>query len=356
MIETNDLQPGFFHLHRGDVLDVYAKWPSPDLIMVDGPYGIGGFFGDPRTPEPLAEFYKPHIRRWTQHSKVSTTLWFWCTEIGWANVHPLLHAMGWDYVQTIHWDKGIRHVAGNVNGKSIRRFPIVNEICVFYSRRLEFEVDGSPVSAKYWLRNEWIRTGLPLKQANEACGVKDAASRKYLDTGWLWYFPPSEMMQRLVDWANTHGDPAGRPYFSLDGKRPLTGAEWSGFRYQWNHEHGLTNVWQEPPLHGKERIRSVGRRQAPRVYKPKPGQASAHLNQKPLKLMRRILTAATQKGDVVWEPFGGLASAAVAGVALKRRPFVAEIDEVFADIAHERLLSAQAEIRNKRPGQPQFDL
>jgi DNA modification methylase len=35
------------------------------------------------------------------------------------------------------------------------------------------------------------------------------------------------------------------------------------------------------------------------------------VSQKPLEFMRRIVNAITEPDDVVWEPFGGLASAAV---------------------------------------------
>ena len=70
----------------------------------------------------------------------ATTLWFWNTEVGWATVHPLLVANGWDYVQVITWDKGVAHIAGNVNGKTIRRFPVATEVCVFYQRRFEVRV------------------------------------------------------------------------------------------------------------------------------------------------------------------------------------------------------------------------
>jgi site-specific DNA-methyltransferase (adenine-specific) len=53
--------------------------------------------------------------------------------------------------------------------------------------------------------------------------------------------------------------------------------------------------------------------------------------------MRRILNAVTDPADVVWEPFGGLASAAVAAVETGRFPCVAEIDHDFAEIAAQRL-------------------
>jgi DNA modification methylase len=51
----------------------------------------------------------------------------------------------------------------------------------------------------------------------------------------------------------------------------------------------------------------------------------------------RKITAVTEPGDVVWEPFGGLCSASVAAVRLGRRAFAAETDPAFADLAAERL-------------------
>jgi site-specific DNA-methyltransferase (adenine-specific) len=147
------------------------------------------------------------------------------------------------------------------------------------------------------------------------------------------------MMARLVACANERGRPAGRPYYSLDGECPVSGREWARLRHAWTHQHGVTNVWAHPPLTGVERFRSDGRRSAPRVYRPGP-QASLHLNQKPLAFMERILAAATLEGDVVWEPFGGLCSAAVAAVASGRRACCAEIDAAFAAIAAERLAEA----------------
>jgi DNA modification methylase len=53
--------------------------------------------------------------------------------------------------------------------------------------------------------------------------------------------------------------------------------------------------------------------------------------------MGRMIYAVTESDDVVWEPFGGLASASVAAVALGRKPCVAELDGHFARMAEERL-------------------
>lgn len=328
-------------LHRGDALDAYGDWPVPAVIISDGAYGVRGFHGDTTGIDRLARWYEPHVEAWGRHVVPASTLWFWNTEVGWATVHPLLVRHGWEYVQAITWDKGIAHVAGNVNGKTIRRFPVVSEICAFYQRRFEVTGPGGPMPVQQWMRREWQRACLPLSRANEACGVRNAATRKYLTQDWLWYWPPGEMVARLGAYANEHGTASRWPYYSIDGQAAVTAREWDALRHKWRHAHGLTNVWQFPPLHGMERIKGTMRRAAPRVHSP-GSLSAAHLNQKPLEFMRRILHAVTEPGDIVWEPFGGLASASVAAVETGRFPCAAEIDRDFAAIAAQRLDDAVA--------------
>ena len=52
------------------------------------------------------------------------------------------------------------------------------------------------------------------------------------------------------------------------------------------------------------------------------------------------VAATTNIGNVVWEPFGGLASASVASVLLGRHAFAAETDDTFFKLAKERLAEA----------------
>lgn len=309
-------------IFSGDVLNRYDQWGSPDLIISDGAYGVGGFAGDPRTPARLIDWYKPHVKAWTLNSNPGTSLFFWCTEVGWATVHPLLVEAGWEYVETVVWDKGVNHIAGNVNGKTIRQFPVVTEISVLYRRPPVVLVEGLNVPVQQWLRNEWLRSGLKLNQANIACGVNNAATRKYLSTDEEWYMPPGEMVVKLAEYANQYGDPAGAPYFSIPGG--LTVNSWETRRGTWNHTHGLTNVWSHPPLKGEERVKVNG----------KP----FHGNQKPLMLMERQIVATTNPGGVVWEPFGGLGSASVAAKNLGREYYVAEINPTFFNVLSQRLV------------------
>lgn len=317
-----------YTLDRGDAAQFYPTWPTPRLILSDGAYGVGGFPGDPRTVEDLPRWYAPHVRAWSQSAGPGTTLWFWNTEVGWATVHPMLIAHGWRFEACHIWDKGVGQIAGNVNSTTIRRFPVVTEVCVMYSRPFTpTDAVGRPLPVNRWLRQQWQLAGFPLALTNEVCGVKSAATRKWFTLDHHWYWPPGSALEQLGRYANTHGRPEGLPYFSIDGQGSVTADQWDQLRYPWTHEHGVTNVWELPTLRSRERLKI-------------PGGSAVHLNQKPLALMRRILQAASRPGDVVWEPFGGLCSASVAAVTLGRRPYAAEHDVRFADVAQTRLDAA----------------
>ena len=310
-------------IELGDAMDCYEAWPMPAAIVSDGPYGLKSYPGDPATPGELPAAYEPHVAAWSRLSTPQTTLWFWNSEIGWALTHPVLERHGWEYRNCHVWDKGIGHIAGNSNGETLRKFPVTTEVCVQYVRRAEFDTPEGRLGMKEWLRYEWRRAGLPLTLTNEACGVKNAATRKYFTQCHLWYYPPPEAFERFAAYANNYGDSVGRPYFSLDGRRPATAAEWSRMRAKFNFSNGITNVWSAPAVRNGERIKGAS--------------GYAHMNQKPLSLMRRCIEASTDEGDAVWEPFGGLCSATVAAASLGRRGFAAEVLPKYHSLASARL-------------------
>jgi site-specific DNA-methyltransferase (adenine-specific) len=312
-------------VYNADVATLYQKWEDPQMIVSDGAYGISGFEGDTNTPGELPSWYRSHVELWSRHVSAGTTLWFWNTEVGWATVHPILESNGWTYKRCNIWNKGINHIAGNSNTKRAQTFPAVTEVCVHYVKEPTFDCEGEELSLQEWLRHEWKRSGLNFYEANEACGVADAATRKYLTSGHLWYRPPTDAFMKMAGYANREGDEEGRPYFSIDGKRPITREEYEGIFPKFDCEVGRTNVWDHPPLRNKERMKGPN------------GSEALHLNQKPLELMDLIIKASTDPGDVVWEPFGGLCSASVSSKRLERRAFAAEKHEEIYKQAVERL-------------------
>ena len=318
----------------GDALRMYKRWLPPTVIISDGPYGLGSYEGDPSTPDNLAEYYLPHLVEWSNYARSNTTLWFWNSELGWANMHRLIQENGWEFRNCHIWNKGIGHIAGNANTKTLRKFPVITEVCVQYVRKVSFSVAGDSLTIKEWLRHEWQRTGLPLCKTNEACGVANAASRKYFTQCHLWYFPPPEAFEMLQKYANNHGNPAGKPYFALDGKKPLSKGQWENMRSKFYCKAGITNVWPEPAVRGGERLKNKNK--------------CLHMNQKPLKLLEMIIEASSDKNDVIWEPFGVLCSAAIAAHKLRRRAFAAEINRDYFDISTQRLDNYDIFRTNKR--------
>jgi len=316
------------NLSLGNALDFYDKWENPTVIVSDGPYalaGKGGFEGDLNSVEGIGEWYEPHIAKWAERSTPQTTLWFWGSELSWAETYSTLKKYDWIYRSSNIWDKGIAHAAGNTNTQTLRKFPIVTELCVHYVRKPKFSYNGQELSAQEWLRSEWKRTNLPFHKANEACGVKNAATRKYLTSDHLWYFPPSEVFQKLADYANTFGKEDGKPYFSLDGINIVKSSQWEQLRGKFHCPLKTTNVWPEPSVKGEERIKFNGK--------------AVHPNQKPLKLMNQIIEASSDENDIIWEPFGGLCSASLAAHRLNRNAYACEINK---EVYEHALLRTQA--------------
>lgn len=157
--------------------------------------------------------------------------------------------------------------------------------------------------------------------------MANAATRKYLTACHLWYYPPVDAFIRLASYANQHGNPSGRPYFSIDGVGPISGEQWAKMRAKFYCEYGVTNVWREPPVGADERLRN--------------GTRSLHMNQKPLRLLELILRSSSDPGDVVWEPFGGLCSTAIAAYRLHRRCYASELVDEYYAAACKRLATAR---------------
>ena len=68
---------------------------------------------------------------------------------------------------------------------------------------------------------------------------------------------------------------------------------------------------------------------------------SRHPTQKPLRLVRRALLACTQEGDLVFGPFCGSGTTAVAAKELNRSFVGAELEEEYARLAARRIDAAE---------------
>ena len=57
-------------LFNSEAMLKYEAWPTPTIIICDGPYGVRGFKGDLVSEFGLAEWYEPHIIEWSKKYSV----------------------------------------------------------------------------------------------------------------------------------------------------------------------------------------------------------------------------------------------------------------------------------------------
>jgi site-specific DNA-methyltransferase (adenine-specific) len=81
----------------------------------------------------------------------------------------------------------------------------------------------------------------------------------------------------------------------------------------------LSSVWRIPTVPKREKLHGY------------------HPTQKPLRLVRRALLASTQEGDLVFDPFCGSGTTAVAAKQLNRFFVGAELEREFCELAGQRI-------------------
>lgn len=90
-----------------------------------------------------------------------------------------------------------------------------------------------------------------------------------------------------------------------------------------NDDLQMRSDWLIPVCHGGERLRDHGHR--------------AHPTQKPEELLKRIILATSDPGDLVLDPFAGTGTAAAVAKILDRNFIAIEKDEAYVRMATERL-------------------
>lgn len=73
------------------------------------------------------------------------------------------------------------------------------------------------------------------------------------------------------------------------------------------------------------------------IYHPRPTKSRLHPTQKPIGLLRKLIPNSTKVGDVVYDPFLGSGSTAVACEHLGRKCIGIELDEAYVETILKRL-------------------
>ena len=305
------------NLIHGDCLIETKQIPdgSVDLVFVDPPYNIGKAEWDKIDnylewcAEWIAEcsrVLKPNGAFWISHSKPLVL----------AQLSGLIKGRGlrnwitWDKYNQKHELMG--YLDGHTLVGSLRSWKAMAEYLIYHADEGEWtsQCDKErgfifePLRA--YLSHERQMAGRPFGWFDDCIGT-NGLSKKYFNSA-QWQLPTKETYNIYQS--------TGRFKRGYEDLR----AEFENLRYTFNNPGKMSSVWQIPPA-----------------------RPNFHVTPKPEELMRRIIEATSNEGDIVLDPMMGSGTTGVACVNLKREFIGIEMDEKYFKLAQGRIREAGAQ-------------
>ena len=268
---------------------------SVDLVVADPPYWkVVGEKWDYqwKTEKDYVEWSLKWIKEVSRILRIGGTFYCFGYFRTLALLVPHLEDMGLELRQQIILDKGMRAVSGRAT-KKYKIFPNVTESILFI-------IKDNKQFVKPFLKERQKALGLTAKQINEALGVKSNGGGMwsiYTGKNVCEQFPTEELWNKLSS--------------ILDFEMP-----YNKVAQTFNPQMGYTDVWADIDFYKEKHL---------------------HPTQKPLKLIRRLIEASSNEGDIVLDPFSGAGSTQLSSIQLKRHYIGIELDEGYYKIGLDRI-------------------
>lgn len=268
---------------------------SVDLVVADPPYWrVVGEKWDYqwKTEKDYVEWSLKWIKEVSRILRIGGTFYCFGYFRTLALLVPHLEDMGLELRQQIILNKGMRAVSGRAT-KKYKIFPNVTESILFI-------IKDNKQFVKPFLKERQKALGLTAKQINEALGVKSNGGGMwsiYTGKNVCEQFPTEELWNKLSS--------------ILDFEMP-----YNKVAQTFNPQMGYTDVWTDIDFYKEKHL---------------------HPTQKPLKLIRRLIEASSNEGDIVLDPFSGAGSTQLSSIQLKRHYIGIELDEGYYKIGLDRI-------------------
>ena len=268
---------------------------SVDLVVADPPYWkVVGEKWDYqwKTEKDYVEWSLKWIKEVSRILRIGGTFYCFGYFRTLALLVPHLEDMGLELRQQIILDKGMRAVSGRAT-KKYKIFPNVTESILFI-------IKDNKQFVKPFLKERQKALGLTAKQINEALGVKSNGGGMwsiYTGKNVCEQFPTEELWNKLSN--------------ILDFEMP-----YNKVAQTFNPQMRYTDVWADSDFYKEKHL---------------------HPTQKPLKLIRRLIEASSNEGDIVLDPFSGAGSTQLSSIQLKRHYIGIELDEGYYKIGLDRI-------------------
>jgi len=273
----------------GDCLEELKKIETGtvDLVVADPPYWkvIGEKWDYQwRTEEDYVEWSINWITEVTRVLRYGGSFYLFGYFRTLALLVPHINKMELDLRQQILVDKGMRSVSGRAT-KNYKLFPNTTESILFI-------IKDNKQFVKPFLKEHQEKLKLSSKDINEALGVKSNGGGMwsiYTGKNICEQFPTKELWEKLQSILK----------FELNYEKVAQ---------TFNPQMGLTDIWRDIDFYKEDRV---------------------HPTQKPLTLIKRLVLASSNEGDLVLDPFAGSGSTAIASIHLNRNYITIDSDESY---------------------------
>ena len=277
---------------------------SIDLVIADPPYWkvIGEKWDYQwRTEADYVEWSLQWIEEISRVLRYGGTFYLFGYFRTLALLVPHLEKFDLELRQQILIDKGMRSVSGRAT-KNYKIFPNTTESILFIIK------DNKQFIKPYLKKYQKIK-GLSSKDINEALGVKSNGGGMwsiYTGNNVCEQFPTKELWEKLQ---NVLG-------FDL---------KYEKVAQTFNPQMGLTDIWRDIDFYKEDRV---------------------HSTQKPLKLIKRLIQASSNEGDLILDPFGGSGSTAISAMSCNREFITIEKDDTYIDLIRNRIETIENPLNN----------
>jgi DNA modification methylase len=281
----------------GDCIEELKKIEtgSVDLVIADPPYWkvIGEKWDYQwRTEQDYVEWSLLWIQEASRILRFGGTFYLFGYFRTLALLIPHFDKLELDLRQQILVDKGMRSVSGRAT-KNYKIFPNVTESIIF-------AIKDNKQFVKPFLKEYQEKEGLSAKEINEALGVKSNGGGMwsiYTGKNVCEQFPTRDLWTKLQSILK----------FDLN---------YDKVAQTFNPQMGITDVWRDIDFYKEDRV---------------------HPTQKPLTLIKRLILASSNEGDLVVDPFAGSGSTAIAALQLHRDFITIDLDEVYYNEVLQRI-------------------
>ncbi|WDF56098.1 DNA-methyltransferase [Mucilaginibacter sp. KACC 22063] len=277
---------------------------SVDLVIADPPYWkvIGEKWDYQwRTEHDYVEWANQWIKEVSRVLRYGGTFYLFGYFRTLALLIPHFERMELDLRQQILVDKGLRSVSGRAT-KNYKLFPNTTESILFI-------IKDNKQFVKPFLKEHQSIQKLSAKQINEALGVKSNGGGMwsiYTGKNVCEQFPTKDLWIKLQTILR----------FNLPYEKVAQ---------TFNPQLGLTDVWRDIDFYKEDRV---------------------HPTQKPLSLIKRLILASSNEGDLVVDPFAGSGSSVIASIQLKRKYCAFELDGKYYEEIKQRIEKIQNPLKN----------